>query len=92
MVALPSDILETVLVNLLDNSRQNGASGVAGKGDGKLENDPALKPNSGQWGHLPENRRKEMDAFSKERFMPRYEELLRAYYRNIAEGARRKDD
>ena len=29
MVAIPPDILETVLVNLLDNSRQNGASRVA---------------------------------------------------------------
>lgn len=29
VVALPADILETVLVNLLDNSRQNGASKVA---------------------------------------------------------------
>jgi len=28
-VAIPPDILETVLVNLLDNSRQNGASSVA---------------------------------------------------------------
>jgi len=29
VVAIPSDILETVLVNLLDNSRQNGATSVA---------------------------------------------------------------
>ena len=29
VVAIPADILETVLVNLLDNSRQNGATSVA---------------------------------------------------------------
>jgi hypothetical protein len=37
------------------------------------------------WGHLPEKMRLEMDAYSKERFMPRYEDLLQQYYRSIAE-------
>ena len=41
------------------------------------------------WGHLPPSRRKEMDAFSRERFVPRYEEVLRQYYRSIAENSRR---
>ena len=44
------------------------------------------------WGHLPESKRLEMDAYSRERFMPRYEDLLRQYYRTIAEQGRRKDD
>jgi hypothetical protein len=32
-----------------------------------------------------------MDAFARERFMERYQEILRAYYRNLAESNRRKD-
>jgi len=43
------------------------------------------------WGHLPENKRQEMDAYSRERFMPRYDELLRQYYRTLSEQSRRKD-
>jgi hypothetical protein len=43
------------------------------------------------WGHLPLSRRQEMDAYSRERFMPRYEDLLREYYRTIAEQNRRKE-
>jgi hypothetical protein len=42
------------------------------------------------WGHLPESRRQEMEIYSRERFLPRYEELLRQYYRTIAEQGRRK--
>jgi len=43
------------------------------------------------WGHLPENKRQEMDAYSRERFMPRYDELLRQYYRTLSEQNRKKD-
>ena len=32
-----------------------------------------------------------MDVYSRERFMPRYEEILRQYYRTIAEQGRRKE-
>ena len=31
-----------------------------------------------------------MEAFSRERFPQRYEDLLRAYYRNLAESDRRE--
>jgi hypothetical protein len=40
---------------------------------------------------LPRRLRQEMDAFARERFIRNYEETLRAYYRNIADGSRRKD-
>jgi hypothetical protein len=43
------------------------------------------------WGHLPETKRQEMDAYSRERFMPKYDELLRQYYRTISEQGRKKD-
>ena len=43
----------------------------------------------GRWGELPLRRRLEMDAHSRERLMPRYEDILRRYYRSIAEQSRR---
>jgi hypothetical protein len=38
---------------------------------------------------LPPRLRQEMDVFARERFIRNYEEMLRAYYRNIAESGRR---
>jgi hypothetical protein len=32
-----------------------------------------------------------MDAYSKERFLPKYDDLLRQYYRTIAEQGRKKE-
>jgi hypothetical protein len=74
-----------------DKSGGKGASGVAGEGgDAKKGFTPGdLKKDI--WGHLPEQRRKEMEAFAGERAMPRYEEMIRAYYNAISESARRKD-
>ena len=68
-----------------------GASGVAGQGsDAKKPWTPGdLKKDI--WGHLPEHRRKEMEAFARERALPQYEEMIRAYYNSISESARRKD-
>jgi hypothetical protein len=45
---------------------------------------------SDEW-TLPRRLRQEMDTFARERFIRNYEETLRAYYRNIADGSRRKD-
>lgn len=44
------------------------------------------------WGHLPAARRMEMDAYSREKFMSKYEDLLREYYRTIAERGRRQGE
>jgi hypothetical protein len=41
------------------------------------------------WGDWPERQRQEMDTYARERFMPRYEELLRQYYRTISEQGRK---
>lgn len=41
------------------------------------------------WGHLPEKARQEMDSYFKERFMPRYSDLLRQYYSTIAEQGKK---
>jgi len=44
------------------------------------------------WGHLPEMLRMEMDAYSREQFMAKYDELLKKYYSTIAEKGRRKGE
>jgi hypothetical protein len=43
------------------------------------------------WGHLPQKERQEMDAYARERFLRKYEEILRQYYRTISEQDRRRD-
>jgi type IV secretory pathway VirB10-like protein len=42
------------------------------------------------WGHLPEALRQEMDQYSREQFMAKYNELLKQYYSTIAEKGRSK--
>ena len=44
------------------------------------------------WGHLPETLRQEMNQYSREQFMAKYNELLKQYYATIAEKGRRKVD
>ena len=41
------------------------------------------------WGHLPETLRQEMDQYSREQFMAKYNELLKQYYSTIAEKGRK---
>lgn len=41
------------------------------------------------WGHLPETMRQEIDHYYRERFMPRYRDLLQQYYLRLAETERR---
>jgi hypothetical protein len=42
------------------------------------------------WGHLPQSLRAEMNAYSNPRpFMPRYDDLIKRYYRTIAEKGRK---
>jgi hypothetical protein len=41
------------------------------------------------WGHLPESLRQEVDHYYRDRFMPRYRELLQQYYSRLAEKNRR---
>ena len=45
----------------------------------------------GAWGQYPTRLRSEMDAFGRERFIRNYEELLRAYYRTLAESGRQSE-
>jgi hypothetical protein len=69
------------------------ASGGKAKQDPPLTAKNNLNPDMRReaWGHLPDKLRMEMDAYSKERFMPRYEDLLEQYYRSIAEQVNGKE-
>jgi hypothetical protein len=42
------------------------------------------------WGHLPPQLRQQMSQFYRERFMPKYSELLRQYYSSLAEKEKEK--
>ena len=44
------------------------------------------------WGHLPETLRQEMNQYSREQFMAKYNDLLKQYYSRIAEKGRQKKD
>jgi hypothetical protein len=44
------------------------------------------------WGHLPETLRQEMTQYTREQFMPKYNELLKQYYATIAEKGRKPGD
>jgi hypothetical protein len=71
------------------------------KGDGKISSDTTKGQGSEKndnrvselykdiWGNYPERQRQEMDTYARERFMPRYEELLRQYYRTVSEHSRK---
>jgi hypothetical protein len=63
-----------------------------GGGDGKDKKD---KNNLADlfkdiWGHLPMTLRQEMDAYTRMRFVPKYDALLKEYYRSISEQGRHK--
>jgi hypothetical protein len=75
-----------------DGKDKNGKADVGG---GKTKQDPkADKTVAGLvkdvWGYLPEKKRQEMDTYSKEQFMPQYEQLLRQYYETIAAQGKNK--
>lgn len=74
---------------------KNGTNGNGGGGGNK--DDRARNKNADQykdvWGHLPQTLRAKMDAYSNPQpFMPKYDDLIKRYYRTIAEQGRRKGE
>jgi hypothetical protein len=68
----------------------NPGAGGSGKADPPEAEKRALND---QWGHLPESLRAEMNAYSNPQpFLPRYDRLIREYYKTIAEQGRKKGD
>jgi len=78
-----------------EGSPQQASNGKSGEGSGggnapeKKEQNTVADLFKDVWGHLPAAKRMEMDAYSREKFMGKYEDLLREYYRTIAERGRR---
>ena len=62
--------------------------GASGNPQGKDPKDPDKKYDL--WGHLPEKERALMNKEMEQKFMEKYDELTREYYRTIAEKSRRK--
>jgi len=80
------------------DQQQNDAQQGAGNNPGAGKGGPQGEPNKiadvykDIWGHLPETMRAEMDAYGREKFMAKYEELIKRYYDRAARESRRKGD
>ncbi len=78
--------------------KPNGKNGISNQGGaGGDKDDRMLNKNADQykdvWGHLPQTLRAQMDAYSNPQpFMPKYDDLIKRYYRTIAEQGRRKGE
>lgn len=71
---------------------QNG-NGGGGNKDNRDRNKNADLDKHGVWGHLPATLRAQMDAYSNPHpFLPKYDELIKRYYKTIAEQGRRKGE
>lgn len=70
---------------------KNGNGGGGGNRDDRYKNADLDK--QGVWGHLPQTLRPQMDAYSNPQpFMPKYDDLIKRYYRTISEQGRRKGE
>jgi hypothetical protein len=72
--------------------QQGGNQPGAGKGGRQGEMNKIADLYKDIWGHLPETMRAEMDAYARERFMAKYEELIKQYYDRASRESRRKGD
>jgi hypothetical protein len=70
------------------DGNQPGGGGKGGKEDANKIADIYKEV----WGHLPESMRAEMNAYSREQFMAKYEDVIKKYYSAISEKSRRKGD
>jgi hypothetical protein len=68
-----------------DPSGEKPSGGGFAKSSPKRQNDKLADLYKDVWGHLPDRLRQEMDLYYREKFMPRYSELLRQYYAALAE-------
>jgi len=72
--------------------QEAGANPGAGNGGPQGEPNKIADVYKDIWGHLPETLRAEMDAYGREKFMAKYEELIKRYYDRAARESRRKGD
>jgi hypothetical protein len=72
------------------NTGGNNSGGGAKGTEGPNKNADIYKD---IWGHLPESLRAEMNAYSNDKqFMSKYDELIKRYYRSLAEEGRKKGE
>src|SRR5262249_23719528 len=74
-----------------DDKDKGGGPGIAPPKHDAKKKETIADQKIDVWAHLPAKRRKEMDAFQRERYMAGNKEVMRAYSRNIGESSRRKD-
>ncbi len=81
-----------------EGEKPGGRDGKGGNGGGGGNKDDRARNRAADqykdvWGHLPETLRAQMDAYSNPQpFMPKYDDLIKRYYRTIAEQGRRKGE
>ena len=80
----------------LDDGKKEGKTGgdLTGGGGGEKNSKKTSSVEDLKidiWGHYPDKKRKELDIYASERFMPKYEEILRQYYRKLAEQNSKKE-
>jgi hypothetical protein len=76
----------------LDPQNNGGNTGGGGGNGPQGDGEKLADLYKDVWGHLPETLRAEMNAYaSRQKFMPKYEDMLKQYYSTIAEKGRRKD-
>jgi hypothetical protein len=82
----------------LGKEKGNSRNGINGNNGGGGDKDDQARKNAdldkhGVWGHLPQSLRAQMDAYSNPQpFMPKYDDLIKRYYRTISEQGRRKGE
>lgn len=70
---------------------KDGQGGNPGGGNSPPNEAKSKKPadlSTDIWGHLPQHKRLEMDAYMQERYLQRYGPILHQYFRTIAEKSR----
>lgn len=73
--------------------QQKGNGQESGQGgDGQTGKNPVADAYKDIWGHLPEKLRQEMDAYGRDQFMAKYQDLLKQYYATIAEKGRKRGE
>ncbi|MHB1422362.1 MAG: hypothetical protein ACYC3I_04030 [Gemmataceae bacterium] len=82
-----------------EGDKPGGKNGKGGNGGGGGDKEDRRVPNRAAdqykdvWGHLPQTLRAQMDAYSNPQpFMPKYDNLIKQYYRTISEQGRRKGE
>jgi hypothetical protein len=77
-----------------NEQQQEQAGNNPGGGAKGQENDPNRNADLFKdiWGHLPYSMRAEMNAYGREKFMTKYEDLIKRYYDRAARESRRKGD